>query len=122
MKQTIPFTNTDLISFDYGKKKILLNTIQFLESKFGNYTVVNLHNKQQILSSFTLKYYSLQLTPTERFFVVRKGLMININYLSKVEERVDGQYAIMKDGSSFRMSRRKGKELILFLEKSKSLF
>lgn len=122
MKQYITSQNHEQISFDYGKKKVHLKAIKYLESVYGNYTIVNLNDKQQILSSFTLKYYSSQLKNHECFFVVRKGLMINIQFLSKIETREDGHYAILKDGSSFRMSRRKGKELMLHLEKESSLF
>ena len=47
---------------------------------------------------------------------VRKGVLINLSFMKELDKRVDGIYAVMQDGSEFRVSRRKGKALMRFIE------
>lgn len=108
------------LSFNYGKIHISAKTVKYIESVDGNYSILKFVNRQQIVSSYTLNHYSEMLECTGNFFNIRKGVLINLNFLGEIEKRSDGFYALMRDGSHFRMSRRKGRDLIKFLENSLS--
>lgn len=114
MKTPTTSFNQPSISFNYGKLNVRVSSIKYAESIYGNYTLLKFVNRDQILSSYTLNHYSSILEQLDSFFTVRKGTLINLTFLKSVERRTDGLFAIMQDGSEFRVSRRKGKAILNF--------
>ena len=112
---TLP-TQKGSLSFNYGKVSIDASSIKYIESIFGNYTLFKFINRKQLVSSYTLNHYSAILADSDSFFNVRKGVLINLSFMKELDKRVDGIYAVMQDGSEFRVSRRKGKALMRFIE------
>ncbi|HCS20241.1 MAG TPA: DNA-binding response regulator [Bacteroidetes bacterium] len=87
--------------------------ILYLEAD-TNYTVFHLTNLKKIVVSRSIKEYEEVLDPVV-FFRVHKSSIINLKYLHEFS-RVDGYYAVMQDGSSIAVSRRKLHEFILAVE------
>lgn len=116
MNNTTSSSNQPFLSFNYGKVNVQASSIKYAESVFGNYTILKFSNRKQILSSYTLNHYSSLLQKSNSFFNVRKGVLINLSFMKIAEKRPDGVYAIMKDGSEFRVSRRKGKALMQLID------
>ncbi len=85
------------------------NDILYLEAD-TNYTVFHLTNLKKIVVSKSIKEYEEVLDPGV-FFRVHKSSIINLKYLVEFS-RVDGYYAVMQDGSSIAVSRRKLQEFI----------
>ncbi len=115
MKNATITPDQQLIYFNYGKLSVRVSSIKYAESIFGNYTLLNFVNRKQLLSSYTLGHFSTLLDQNKSFFIIRKGTLINLSFLKSAERRSDGLYAIMQDGSAFRVSRRKGKTVLDFL-------
>jgi DNA-binding LytR/AlgR family response regulator len=115
MKTSTFSKNHQSLSFNYGKLSVQASSIKYAESIYGNYTILKFANRKQILSSYTLNHYSSILKGSESFFNIRKGVLINLSFMKELDKRTDGTYAIMQDGSEFRLSRRKGKALIEML-------
>ncbi len=103
------------LTFNYGKESVEPASIKYIESIYGNYTLFQFVNRQQLVSSYTLNYYCEMLEASDSFFNVRKGVLINVSFMKEIDKRADGVYAIMQDGSEFRLSRRKGKALLSYL-------
>lgn len=102
---------TQILSVNYGKKKLPVENIKYIESVFGNYSKIHFKEGKEYLSAFTLKHYQVQLKE-EVFQLGRKGLLINLNYLASLEEDEQQiKYAKLTSGEIFQLSRRKGKEL-----------
>lgn len=114
METPITSLNQPFISFNYGKLNIRASSIKYAESIYGNYTLLKFANREQILSSYTLNHYSSILEQLDSFFIVRKGTLINLSFMKSAEKRTNGVFVIMQDGSEFRVSRRKGKEVLNF--------
>lgn len=89
------------------------NDILYLEAD-TNYTVFHLKNLKKIVVSKSIKEYEEVLDST-MFFRAHKSSIINLKYLQEFS-RVDGYYAVMVDGSSISVSRRKLQEFILAVE------
>lgn len=109
MISTTPRTT---LSFNYGKKAVALHTIQYLASKYGNYTAIRVTGQKEIFSSFTLKYYVIQLADIQFFYVIRKGMMINLHFVQSVQAENRQGVVRMKNGEVFRVSRRRIKDLV----------
>ncbi|SOE22931.1 LytTr DNA-binding domain-containing protein [Spirosomataceae bacterium TFI 002] len=109
---------THTLAVNYGKKKLPVSNIKYIESVFGNYSRIHLCEGEDYLSSFTLKHYQEQLRKTDRFRLGRKGLLINIEHLKMLTEDDTAKYAILKSGETFKLSRRKGKSLEVSLKLS----
>lgn len=105
----------NLLTFNYGKINVDASSIKYIESIFGNYTVFKFVNRKQLVSSYTLSHYCSILEESDSFFNVRKGVLINLSFMKELDKRDDGTYAVMQDGSEFRLSRRKGKTLLSYL-------
>lgn len=103
------------LTVNYGKKKLPLSNIKYIESVFGNYSKIYLCEGEDYLSSFTLKYFQNQLVSTDRFRLGRKGLLLNMEHLKKLTEDENVKYAVLKSGETFKLSRRKGKSLEMLL-------
>lgn len=119
MKNSSISSSASSLSFNYGKLNIHASSIKYIESIYGNYTVFKFVNRKQLVSSYTLNHYSEMLADSEFFFNIRKGVLINVSFMKELDKRNDGTYAVMQDGSEFRISRRKGKALLNYIsEKS----
>jgi DNA-binding LytR/AlgR family response regulator len=105
-----------VLALNYGKKKLRLSNIKYIESVFGNYSKIHLKEGSDYLSSFTLKYYQTQLSSTNSFELGRKGLLINLEHLQSLKEEESAKYAVLKTGETFKLSRRKGKQLLELLK------
>lgn len=93
----------------HGFSIVDTNDILYLEAD-TNYTVFHLANLKKIVVSKSIKEYEEVLDP-DVFFRVHKSSIINLKYLREFS-RVDGYYAVMQDGSSIAVSRRKLQEFI----------
>lgn len=99
------------LKVNYGKKELPTEKIRYIVSVHGNYSIIHFGDGKEYLSAFTLKHYQQQLTP-EQFQLGRKGLLINLDYLeSLAEDEQQTKYAKLTTGETFKLSRRKGKEL-----------
>lgn len=96
---------------NYGKTELDVNQIKYIESVAGNYSKIVFQQGKPFVSAFTLKHYSSQLLATQRFHLGRKGLLINLDYLKKLEEKQATKYAVLKTGEKFKLSRRIGRKL-----------
>lgn len=108
-------SSQNLLTFNYGKLNVDASSIKYIESIYGNYTIFKFVNRKQLVSSYTLNHYCSILSESNSFFNIRKGVLINLTYMKELDKRDDGTYAIMQDGSEFRLSRRKGKALLEML-------
>lgn len=85
----------------------------------NNYTNVYLISGEKLLVSRTLKDFDEMLCqPGLDFFRIHKSHLINIKYLKKYRKG-DGGSAIMEDGSSIEVSRRRKEEFISFITNSR---
>ena len=100
------------IDFDYGKKTVAFDSISYFKSEFGNYTKVIMTKEKDFLSSFTLKYYCKKLNDSETFVMPRKGIMVNVKHVEKLDESRDGLFVVMKNGEKFKVSRRRTEEMM----------
>ncbi|MFT7483811.1 MAG: hypothetical protein ACI8WW_002753, partial [Oceanospirillaceae bacterium] len=80
MKNPISFQKQQSLSFNYGKVNVRVSSIKYAESVYGNYTILKFINRKQILSSYTLNYYSSILEESKLFVIVRKGILINLSF------------------------------------------
>ncbi|WP_341228300.1 LytTR family transcriptional regulator DNA-binding domain-containing protein [uncultured Arcticibacterium sp.] len=103
-------------SLNHGKRNVLTPEIRYIKSD-GNYSCILLRTGEVLLSSFTLKVYADQLLKRPNFFVGKRGLLINLNYLKTLSE-IDGVlYGVFKNGEELPLSRRKGKGLLMHLRR-----
>lgn len=103
------------LKLNYGKNLVPLQSIRYIESA-GNYSQINLQNNRSYFTSFTLKIYSSELLKRPNFFIPKRGLLINLNFLDALSETDGVLYAIFKNGEEMQLSRRKGKALIEHLK------
>ena len=80
----------------------------------GNYTEFHLADRQRIVSSHTLGYYS-EFLSEHNFFRVHRSYLINLSHV-KMYKRGDGGTVIMNDGEEIEISRN-NKEAFLKLFK-----
>lgn len=83
----------------------------------SNYTIFKLVNGDSVLSTKTLKEYE-DILSGENFFRIHKSTLVNLKHVVKYNKG-EGGFVIMKDNSSFEVSRRKKSE---FLEQLASAF
>ena len=100
------------IIFDFGKKKILFETITHFRSAFGNYTKVFLKEEKDFLTAFTLKHYADKLNDNTAFIMPRKGVMVNKNHVRTVTNQHQEVYVILNSGEKFKVSRRRKEEVL----------
>ena len=115
------FTNTmnpGKLIYNYGKKAVEFNSIKYIESYAGNYSMIRLNDKGYICSSFTLKHYTTKLEGKCNFFLARKGLLLNLNFIEEIVEDNGVKSVKLSTGEVFRLSRRLGSRLISFLGES----
>lgn len=78
----------------------------------SNYTKFSFSNNEEILVAKTLKYFADVLDP-KLFIRCDRSVIINFHHL----DSIDSEKAIMKDGNSFSISRRKKKEVLAAFQK-----
>lgn len=100
------------ITFNYGKKSIAVQSIQYMTSRYGNYTSIRVKYQKEIFSSFTLKHYVSKLADIQFFFVIRKGMMINLHFVKNIQVQNKQGRVRMKNGETFLVSRRRTKALL----------
>ncbi len=115
MKNSTNLLSRNVIRFNYGKKPVLSSSIKYIESFAGNYSMVRLHDQGYICSAFTLKHYRQKLEPQGEFFLVRKGLLLNLSFINEIVDQDGKKWAVLTSGESFQLSRRCGQKLISFL-------
>lgn len=101
--------------FNYGKKAVSFEKIKYIESFAGNYSMIRLIDKGYICSAFTLKHYSTQLVGESHFFLARKGLLLNLNFIQEIKEQDGVRCVKLSTGEVFKLSRRIGSKLVNFL-------
>lgn len=100
------------LAFNYGKKAVSLHTIQYLASKYGNYTTIRVTDQKEIFSSFTLKHYVTKLAEVHFFYLIRRGMLINLHFVESVEAGQRQGLVRMQNGETFQVSRRRIKDLL----------
>lgn len=101
--------NKIMIATSEGATFVQLNDILKLESE-SNYTILYLENNKRIIASKTLSVFEEKLQDAN-FIRIHRSYIINLTKLDGIEHRDNGQYyAILSDGSSVEISRRKKKE------------
>ncbi len=101
--------------FNYGKKSVSTEKIKYIESFAGNYSMIRLSDKGYICSAFTLKHYSTKLVGESHFFLARKGLLLNLNYIQEIKEFEGVKSVKLSTGEVFKLSRRLGSKLVNYL-------
>ncbi|MCP9767538.1 hypothetical protein EGI22_06415 [Lacihabitans sp. LS3-19] len=107
---------TEKLVYNYGKKAVAFNNIKYIESFAGNYSMIRLNNKGYICSSFTLKHYTSQLEGKCNFFLARKGLLLNLEFIKEITEKDGVKSVSLSTGETFKLSRRLGSRLIDYLK------
>ncbi|MGB3075738.1 MAG: LytTR family DNA-binding domain-containing protein [Chitinophagales bacterium] len=92
-----------------GFKMVAVNDIVFLEAD-RNYTVFHLINQERVMVSRTMGEYEDLLDP-QFFFRTHKSFIINLSHL-KEYSTTDGYFAVMNDGISVIISRRRVDEFM----------
>ncbi|MGR3809058.1 LytTR family transcriptional regulator DNA-binding domain-containing protein [Jiulongibacter sp. NS-SX5] len=111
------FTNGEgkfCLKMNYGKSFLSAEEISYIEGD-GNYSIIINKNGKQILSSFTLRKFTDYLLDEGHFFVARKGLLLNLQRLQRIEQKDGKLYAVMISQRRLPLSRRKGKALIDYI-------
>lgn len=114
MKTTFTSKGHPCIVLNYGKQTLTSPEIQYIEGE-GNYSLIRTSSNGVLTSAFTLRLFSEKLLSQENFFSPRKGLLLNIDFLRCVENKDGVYFAVMKDGKSHILSRRKGKAFLDYL-------
>lgn len=99
---------------NYGREYLPLPDIMYIVGE-SNYSYIITKTNRPKLSSFTLKNFSSKLLTFPNFISPRKGLLINLDFLSTVIQQNNKLYAVMSDGKEHLLSRRKGKCLLCYL-------
>jgi two-component system LytT family response regulator len=87
-----------------GFKIVSTENILYLEAS-GNYTILYLDNKEELVVTRNLREFESMLDP-EVFFRVHKSSVINLNSVSEYSS-ADGHFAILKNGEKVMISRRR---------------
>ncbi len=99
----------NLEPFNYQRMKINPETnlnpaeIFFMQSN-ANYTFVHTENKK-FLSSRTLKVLTSRID-AENFMKIKRGILINKNFISDFNNNIDEPYVLLKNGKKLPVSRR----------------
>ncbi|MCP9754092.1 hypothetical protein EGI26_02810 [Lacihabitans sp. CCS-44] len=101
--------------YNYGKKAVEFNSIKYIESFAGNYSMIRLNDKGYICSSFTLKHYTSKLEGRCNFFLARKGLLLNLQFIQEITDEKGVKSVKLSTGEVFKLSRRLGSRLIDYL-------
>jgi two-component system LytT family response regulator len=97
-----------------GFKIVAIEDIVYLEAE-RNYTVFHLSNRERIMVSRSMGEYEDLLDP-EIFFRVHKSFIINLRHL-KEYSTADGYFAVMQDGISVIVSRRRVDEFMAAIKR-----
>jgi DNA-binding LytR/AlgR family response regulator len=104
--------NSENLILNYGKKTVSFENIKYIESYAGNYSMIRLSDKGYICSAFTLKHYTSRLESTSSFYLARKGLLINTNFIEEISDLDGVKWMKLSTGEIFKLSRRQGAKLI----------
>jgi len=97
-----------------GFKIVSISDIVYLEAE-RNYTVFHLSNRERIIVSRNMGEYEDLLDP-QTFFRVHKSFIINLRHL-KEYSTADGYFAVMQDGISVIISRRRVEEFMAAIKR-----
>ncbi len=115
MKTYINKEGVPCILMNYGKFALPTNSIACIEGE-GNYSVIQQIDGKKVHSSFTMRVFSDYLQRQGHFFSPRKGLLLNIHEIQKIEYKKGSLFAILKNKQRHLLSRRKGRQLINYLQ------
>jgi len=96
-----------------GFSMIEVNDIVYLEAD-SNYTIFHLNSLQKIVVSKSMREFE-EILNSRSFFRIHKSSIIHLKYL-KSFSRANGFYAIMSEGSSLPISRRRLTEFLEAIE------
>ncbi|MBK6980030.1 MAG: hypothetical protein IPH28_25510 [Cytophagaceae bacterium] len=109
---------SDKLIFNYGKHAVAFNSIKYIESFAGNYSMIRLDDKGYICSSFTLKHYTSRLEGVYDFYLARKGLLLNLKFVDEIIEEKGAKLVRLSTGEVFKLSRRIGARLVDYLREN----
>lgn len=115
MKTYINKEGIPCILMNYGKFALPTNSIAYIEGE-GNYSTIQQINGKKLHSSFTMRIFSDYLKKQGNFFSPRKGLLLNVNEITKVENKKGNLYAVLKNKQRHILSRRKGRQLLEYIK------
>jgi two-component system, LytTR family, response regulator len=97
-----------------GFKVIELKDIMYFDAD-GNYTTIFLQSMEKIVVTRQLGNFE-DVLPENTFFRIHKSTIVNLNYITGYSSS-EGNIAIMKDGNSLTISRRRLDEFLSKFEK-----
>jgi two-component system LytT family response regulator len=108
------------IAVHEGGKVIYLNTDDIVSLQAdGRYTRIALSNGHNHVITKTIKMIELVLPDTTSFLRINRSVILNVSYVHEYSK--SEPYTVMlKNGSSFEVSRRKRKEILAELKSGKS--
>lgn len=101
------------VSEQFGFRIVNVQDLIYLQAD-SNYTVLHLTDNRQIVATRTMGEYE-KILEGNGFFRIHKSTIINLNFLAGYSS-LQGNFAILKDGTSLSISRRK---ILEFREKLK---
>jgi DNA-binding LytR/AlgR family response regulator len=106
------YCDPSLLWFEHGKMAIQPEEVVYMSS-LENYTKFHLADGQIIVSSRTMKLHEDQLSQQGLNFArIHRKYVLNLNYLTNIEESSDGHIARLSTGDNIVFSRRKVKNFI----------
>lgn len=85
----------------------------------GKYSVFNLTNGNEEVSTKNLGFYEKLLNP-KKFFRIHKSYIVNLSHISRVS-RVDGGFCELRNGEKLMISKKRLEELLQFFNSSPRL-
>lgn len=92
------------VSEQFGFQIVNTSDVMYLEAD-SNYTIIHLNGLKNIIATRTLGDFEKILEQPD-FFRIHKSILINLNYL-KSYSSYQGNFVILKDGTSLSISRRR---------------
>lgn len=100
-----------------GFRIIDTDEIVYIEAD-GNYSMLHLTSKENLLVTKALREFEFMLNP-QYFFRSHKSALINLRFVKEYSS-VDGHFALMQDGRSVMISRRRLEEFMTAVSKLSS--
>ncbi|UBM58588.1 LytTR family transcriptional regulator [Marinilongibacter aquaticus] len=115
MKTCVDTEGTLCLLLAYGKIRVPVSSIAMIRGD-GNYSKIYQTNGKEFLSSFTLGLFVRFLNPCRQFFLVNKGLVLNMDHVGRIVKKDCGLFAEMRNGERHPLSRRRSRKVLDYLQ------
>ena len=112
LKKNVP--SKIAVSTATGLEIIDIDNIVCFEAE-GNYTNIHFTNGNPLLSSKTLKEFE-DLLPTDKFFRIHNGSLVNLHFIKKYDKS-EGTQVVLSNGMVLDVARRRKDELLQLIGK-----